>query len=105
MNLADEPGLRYVARVVATLLRAFPHVAAVTLQEVLKGKRYGNLVVVASDSPFDVDELRRRAARADFPTGVLGTADLTRRARSTTAFDAVGERSPEPPDPGRWRLR
>nr|WP_157509145.1 fused MFS/spermidine synthase [Luteipulveratus halotolerans] len=105
MNLADEPGLRYVARAIATLLPAFPHVAAVTLQEVLKGKRYGNLVVVASDSPFDVDELRRRTARADFPTGVLGTADLARRARAATAFDDIGEPSPPPPDPGRWRLR
>ncbi|WP_346770740.1 spermidine synthase [Luteipulveratus flavus] len=105
MNLADEPGLRYVARVVATLLPAFPSVAAVTLQEVLKGKRYGNVVLVASAAPLDVDELRRRAARADFPTGVLGAAELTRRARSATPFDEVGEPSPAPPDPGRWRLR
>ncbi|AKU18690.1 hypothetical protein VV02_06405 [Luteipulveratus mongoliensis] len=105
MNLADEPGLRYIGRVAATLAPHLPAQALVGLNEVLKGKRFGNVVLVAARSTFDVGELQRRSARADFPTGVRGQGELNRLIRAAKPFDAVGEPSPEPPDPGRWRLR
>lgn len=105
LNLADEPGLRYVRRVIATLLEVLPHVAVVATHEVLKGKRFGNLVVLGSDSPLDENSLRRRAAAADFPTGVRGLAETRRLAQGATPLTAPGEESPQPPDAGRWRLR
>ncbi len=46
-NLADEPGMRYVARALATVRHSLPHVALIATHEVLKGKRFGNSVVVA----------------------------------------------------------
>lgn len=105
LNLADEPGLGYAKRVVATLVGTLPHVALVATHEVLKGKRFGNLVVVASDSPIDEESLRRRAAASDFPTGVRGTAETQRLARGARLLEPPGQQSPEPPEAGRWRLR
>ncbi|WP_307836099.1 spermidine synthase [Phycicoccus sonneratiae] len=107
-NLTDEPGMRYVARVVAGAREAFGHTALVGLHEVLKGRRFGNLVLVASASPLDLYTLRRAAASAALPTGVLPGADVARRvpsARPLRASDATAAASPEPPDPGSWRRR
>ena len=43
-NLADEPGMRYVARVLATIRGALPHVGLIATHEVLKRRRFGNSV-------------------------------------------------------------
>ncbi|TWP38963.1 spermidine synthase [Leekyejoonella antrihumi] len=106
LNLADEPDQRYLARVLATLHTALPHLAIIATHELLKRKRFGNYVVVAGGSPFDVDQLRRLAARSPFPTGVRSGGPLERlrlSARPLTSHDSM--LSPPPPDPGRWRIR
>jgi spermidine synthase len=107
-NVADEPGMRYAVRVAAGAHAALGHVACVSLHEVLKGKRFGNLVVVASTSPLDLWTLRRGTASAALPTGVLDWSELARRAPGTRPFSAASrdmERSPEPPTRGAWRRR
>lgn len=104
LNLADEPGLRYVARVAAGIPLA--HRALVATHDVLKGRRFGNTVLVAGAQPLDVDGLRRRVARSPFPTGVLAGAGLDRRFAGARAFtDADAEPSPVPPSLGSWRIR
>lgn len=105
-NLADEPGMRHAARVVAGARAALGHVAVVGLHEVLKGRRFGNVVLVASAAPLDLWTLRRATASAALPTGVLTGEDLARRvpgARPFTPEDA--EPSPPPPERGAWRRR
>ena len=104
-NLADEPGMRYVRRVVATLPTALPQVALLATNEVLKGRRFGNVVLIASAVPLDVRELRRAAARADFPTGLRADGEVETLVRGVTPFGEIGERSPEPPALGGWRVR
>ncbi len=107
-NVADEPGMRYVARVEASARESLPHTAFVGLHEVLKGKRYGNLVLVASSSPLDLYTLRRATASAALPTGVLPGADVRRRLPSARRFSAAeGDTaaSPDPPERGAWRRR
>ena len=107
-NVADEPGLRYAARVAAGARTALGHVAFVGLHEVLKGKRFGNLVLVGSDAPVDLWTLRRAAASAPLPTGVLSWDDVARRRPGATAFttaDGDTAASPEPPERGAWRRR
>ncbi|WP_018158008.1 spermidine synthase [Demetria terragena] len=105
LNLADEPGLHHLARVAATVRQSLPHTALISTHEVLKGKRYGNLVLLASRQPLDERELRRRAASAAIPTGVRGADALAALTRTARPFDEIGDPSPVPPDPGRWRLR
>ena len=105
-NVADEPGLRFVARVAAGARAALGHVALVATHDVLRGKRFGNAVLLASRERPDEGALRRRVAREPFPTSVLGEVDTTRRlAGGRPLTDADPSRSPAPPDPGRWRVR
>jgi spermidine synthase len=104
-NLADEPGMRWVARVVATMSVSLPHVALLATHEVLKGRRFGNSVLVASAEPLPLDRLRRDVARAALPTGMRDGVALTRLLAGARPFAEVGEPSPPPPDAGGWRVR
>lgn len=108
VNLADEPGLAWAARAIATYQSVFSHGVLVAAQEVLKGRRFGNVVLAVSRdaAAIDVDAVRRGAARAMFPTGVRYGGDLTRLTASVRPFtDADAERSPAPPELGAWRIR
>lgn len=104
-NLADEPGMRYVARVLATMRPSLPHVALIATHEVLKGRRFGNSVVVASAAPLPLERLRRDVARANLPTGLREGAALERLIAGAKPFDSEGMQSPLPPEVGRWRVR
>jgi spermidine synthase len=104
-NLVDEPGLRYVGRVLAGLRATFAELALVSSQDVLKGRRFGNVVLAASSGPLDVAELRRQIARQPFPAGVWAGAELTARHRTARPWtDADSAPSPEPRRDG-WRIR
>ncbi len=107
-NVADEPGMRYAARVAAGARVALGHVAFVGLHEVLKGKRFGNLVLVGSTDPLDLWTLRRAAASAALPTGVLSWEEIERRRPGSRPFSTAEDdtaSSPEPPERGAWRRR
>jgi spermidine synthase len=104
-NLADEPGMRYVARVLATVRQSLPHVALMATHEVLKGKRFGNSVVVASSAALPLERLRRDVARANLPTGLREGAALDRLVSGARPFGDEGEPSPPPPDARGWRVR
>ncbi|MEO7420781.1 MAG: fused MFS/spermidine synthase [Ornithinibacter sp.] len=107
-NVADEPGLRYAARVAAGAREVVGHVAFLGLHEVLKGKRFGNLVLVASVAPLDLYTLRRATASAPLPTGVMTWEEVARRRPDARPFRAAAgdmSPSPEPPQRGAWRRR
>ncbi len=105
MNLADEPGLRHTHRVAATMSTSLPHVGLLGLVEVFKGKRFGNVVLLASERPLPERVLTRRAASAPFPTAWRTAAATSRRLTGAQPFGAIGESSPTPPDPRLWRRR
>ena len=106
LNLADEPGMAYVRRVYAGLVAVFGHVALIGTHEVLKGKRFGNTVAVASKSPLDIATLRRQVAKASFPTGLRDEAQLARQFAGSAAFTtADSAQSPPPPPVKGWRVR
>ena len=68
-NVKAAPDLATHRPDVASARGAFRAVVAVGEPAVLKGRRRGNVVVVAGDR-IDVDALRRYAASAPLPTGV-----------------------------------
>ncbi|HEV2888528.1 MAG TPA: fused MFS/spermidine synthase [Jatrophihabitans sp.] len=104
-NLVDEPGLRYVGRVLAGLAAVFGELALVSSNDVLKGRRFGNVVLAASSGPLDVAELRRQIARQPFPAGVRDDAQLAPHYRTVRPWtDAESSSSPEPVRDG-WRIR
>lgn len=103
LNLADEPNRRHLARELATVTTAFPHAVVLALADVMKGRRFGNYVVLASSHPLDIDEIRRRATRLAATTTVRAAAALQGTAKPFTADDVVA--SPSPPELGAWRAR
>ncbi|MEU7001185.1 fused MFS/spermidine synthase [Nonomuraea sp. NPDC046570] len=62
INTADGKGLAFARRLVATVRGTFRHVALLAEPGVMRGRRFGNLIVAASPSPLPVDPLSRRAA-------------------------------------------
>jgi spermidine synthase len=105
-NVPDEPGMRYAARVAAGAVEAVGPTAFVALHEVLKGRRFGNLVLVATRGPLDLYSLRRATASAALPTGVLPWADVARKVPGARPFGVDdAQPSPEPPARDGWRRR
>ncbi|MCF3123905.1 fused MFS/spermidine synthase [Streptomyces arenae] len=98
-NLADGAPFAFLRSQLATLAEVFEELALIAEPAVLRGRRFGNAVVVASHDPVDVAALARRAASDAFPARVEH-GDALRRligdARPVHDEDAVP--SPEPPD-------
>ncbi|WP_336206413.1 spermidine synthase [Nonomuraea sp. LPB2021202275-12-8] len=62
VNLADGKGLAFARRLLATVTSTFRHVALLAEPGIMRGRRFGNLIVAASRSELPVDLLTRRAA-------------------------------------------
>lgn len=105
VNASDSPPLPWVARLCATLRTRFAHVGQLVLREVVKGRGFGNVVVVASHRPLDDVSLRRVAARATFPTMWRSSAETARWCAGAQPFAEMGEPSPQPPPSGVLRSR
>jgi spermidine synthase len=97
-NVADGPPLRHARAQVATLCSVFRHVCLLAEPGTLRGRRFGNLVAVASDAELPVAALTRRCAGDPMPARVVAGDDLTRFAgRAQPVHDADAAPSPEPP--------
>lgn len=99
VNAADGAGLPFVRGQAATLAHRFSTVAAIAEPQVLKGRRFGNVVFVASDAEPDLEWLPRLLAGGPFPASMLvgrEFADLARKATPVT--DATAFDSPAPPE-------
>jgi spermidine synthase len=97
-NLADGANLTFARSQLATLRATFPHTLLAADAAVLKGRRFGNLVLAASHQPLPVAQLTRLVAGDAFPGRVLtgdALAGLTGNATPTT--DATAQLSPPPP--------
>lgn len=103
LNLADEPNRRHLARSLATVTSSFRSAAVLALADVMKGRRFGNYVVIAAAQPLDVDEIRRHATRLAATTTVRSATALQGTAKPFTDDDVTP--SPTPPDFGAWRIR
>lgn len=96
-NVADGPPLTYARTQVATIRAALPQACLVADASVLRGRRFGNVVVLAGRTPPPIAELTRRAAGDWFPGRV--ESDLDRFAGGSAAVtDASAVASPIPPE-------
>jgi SAM-dependent methyltransferase len=95
-NVADGPPLRYARAQVATIRAALPEACLVADAAVLRGRRFGNLVVLAGRTPPPIAELTRRAAGDWFPGRVESDLDRFTGGVAPVA-DATAVASPEPP--------
>ncbi|KOG13172.1 spermidine synthase [Streptomyces viridochromogenes] len=98
-NLADGPPLAHLRGQIATAAVRFAELALAADPAVLRGKRFGNAVLVASDRPLPVAELTRRAASDPHPARVehgKALSDFTGGAAPVTDLAAVASPAPPP---------
>jgi predicted O-methyltransferase YrrM len=97
-NIGDGPPLAHARGRVAAVRSVFPHTCVIAEAAVLRGRRFGNLVVAASGRELPVTGLIRRTAADPFPARVVEGAALDRfAARSRPITDAHAGPSPAPP--------
>ncbi|MFC9791713.1 spermidine synthase [Streptomyces sp. NPDC057695] len=97
-NLADGPPLTHLRGQIATAAAVFPELALAADPTVLRGRRFGNAVLLASDRELPVAELTRRVATDPHPGRVehgRALADFAGGAVPVT--DASAKPSPVPP--------
>ncbi|MBB5935114.1 spermidine synthase [Streptomyces zagrosensis] len=97
-NIADGAPLAYLRSQVATARAVFAESCLTADPAVLRGRRFGNAVLLAGDGILPVPELTRRAASDPHPGRVehgAALADFTGGARPVT--DANATPSPAPP--------
>jgi spermidine synthase len=98
-NVADGPPLAFARVQAATLRAVFRHVCLLAEPGTFRGRRFGNLVAVASDADLPIAGLTRRCAGDPMPARVVAGADLDRfvgKARPVHDDQAVD--SPAPPE-------
>lgn len=96
VNAADGQGQRFMRGQAATLAHVFGEVIALGEPQVLKGRRFGNVVLATGLSdPFP---LHRLMAAGPHPASLLEGESLTKYiAGAKPVVDARAEHSPEPP--------
>jgi hypothetical protein len=106
VNVADGGEMAYLRRILATVAATFSSVLLVAEPAVLRGRRFGNAVVVGSDAELPVEPLVRAAAGDASAASrvVTGPAldSFIGPATPLTDDEALG--SPVPP-PGTWSVR
>jgi len=97
-NLADAAPFAFLRSQAATVGTRFAEVVLVAEPAVLRGRRFGNVVVAASDRALDIPALTRAVAGDPFPARVVQGEALRRwvgEARPVSEVTAVP--SPLPP--------
>ncbi|GLV75740.1 hypothetical protein Shyhy02_37400 [Streptomyces hygroscopicus subsp. hygroscopicus] len=97
-NLADGAPFAFLRSQLATYRTVFAHLALIAEPSVLRGRRFGNAVLVASQSELPVAALARRTAADAFPARVEHGEALERfTGGATPVRDEEATPSPEPP--------
>ena len=97
-NMGDGPPLAHARARAATALSVFADVCVMADAPVLRGRRFGNLVLVAADVGLPVTVLTRCIAADPFPARLLHGTDLDRFVGGAKPItDATAELSPQPP--------
>jgi spermidine synthase len=105
INVADGPGLRFARGQAATLGAAVEDVAALAETQILKGRRFGNVVLIGSPGRLPLDWMPRLLAGGPHPSKVVTGAELRDWiAGAGIVTDATAIQSP-PPSKGIFQVR
>ncbi|MFI5913615.1 spermidine synthase [Dactylosporangium sp. NPDC051541] len=99
-NLADGAGLAFARSQVATLRQVYGDVVLLAEPSVLRGRRFGNVILVAAAEPGRIPQapLARAGAGDAFPARLVAGDDLTDLvAGARVVTDATAVASPPPP--------
>ncbi|VDG76756.1 spermidine synthase [Actinobaculum suis] len=81
LNSIASAGLNRLNAEAAALFTAFKYVTAITDPAILRGRRFGNIVLVASNDELPLYELERKVHSLPLPTRLVDPEDLRARAR------------------------
>ena len=98
VNVADGPGLAFARRQAATIAHVLPEIGILAVTQVLKGRRFGNLVIAASATPLPTEWLPRILAAGPHPAKIAQGAEVdafVQGARIVTDVDAVASPRPD----------
>lgn len=97
VNVADGPGLAFARGQAATLLAASGHVAALADTQILKGRRFGNVVLAGSKTELPLEWMPRLLAGGPHPAKVVAGAEVRNWiAGAPIVTDATAVQSPPP---------
>ncbi|GAA3731483.1 fused MFS/spermidine synthase [Leifsonia bigeumensis] len=97
VNIADGPGLAFARGQTATLRSVTRDVAALAEPQVLKGRRFGNVVLAGSPSPLPLEWMPRLLAGGPHPAKVVSGRELVDWiAGAPIVTDATAVASPLP---------
>ncbi len=97
VNVADGPGLAFARGQAATLEAVFGDVAALAETQILKGRRFGNIVLIASPTELPIQWLPRLLAAGPHPAKVVSGRELSEFiAGASVVTDASAVPSPLP---------
>ncbi len=98
VNVGDGPPLAHARGRAAAVRSVFRHACVIAEAGVLRGRRFGNLVIAGSAAGLPVQELTRRALADPFPARVVAGLALDQFiAGARPITDADAEPSPLPP--------
>nr|WSZ94883.1 fused MFS/spermidine synthase [Streptomyces sp. NBC_00857] len=98
-NLADGAPFDFLRSQLATFAAVFEELALIAEPSVLRGRRFGNAVLVASHTEIDTVALARRTASDAFPARVEDGRALRRfTGGAVPVRDSGAVPSPRPPD-------
>jgi hypothetical protein len=97
VNVADGPGLAFARGQASTLRAALGHVAALAETQILKGRRFGNVVLIGSRELLPLDWMPRLLAGGPHPSKVVAGLELVDWiAGAPVVTDATAIPSPPP---------
>lgn len=97
INIADGPGLVFARGQASTLLSSTKDVAALGEAQILKGRRYGNIVLVGSPTELPLEWMPRLLAGGPHPARVVHGRELKEWiAGAPVVTDATAIKSPPP---------
>jgi spermidine synthase len=97
VNVADGPGLAFARGQVATLSSVVADVAMLAETQILKGRRFGNVVLVGSRTTLPLEWMPRLLAGGPHPSKVVAGAELRSFIQSAPIMtDATSTQSPPP---------
>lgn len=97
-NITDGQPLSFARSQVATVSAVFEHVYLIAEASVLRGRRFGNLVIAAGARSLPVPELARRLSSGSYPARIEHSERLAQFAGSApVVHDVSATDSPEPP--------
>ncbi|KAB2341034.1 spermidine synthase [Actinomadura rudentiformis] len=98
INVADGFRLPFARRMAATVRSVFPHTLVLAEPGVLRGRRFGNLIIAASRTPLPTAQLTRRAAGGLVQARLIEGGDLTAFiAGAAPMHDGDAIETPVPP--------